>query len=188
MTAGQTIYLCKRIIHSLRIETAPALKKRIFVAEIAMLRASASHNNGIGHQIVGAVNEVATDGRNAFQRASSGRNVGALRLAFTEVLQELRKCLFAGAKEDCVGMSRCLFGKGSDVPSSQADKRSTLAIVVGNPVCPICIGDVNLNYDEVRRIRQVLAVRHVHQQGWRDRRAKDTPQELPARAAGITSI
>src|SRR6476620_9987973 len=149
MTSGQALNFCQRIIDLLCVEAPATLEECVLVAKVAVLWTASRDHNRVRYKVVGAVNQVAADRRNALQRASSRGNVDVLWLARAKVLQKLRKRLFTGTEKDRVSMSRRLFGKGSDVQSSQADKCSPLAIVVGDPVCAICVGDVNLYDNEV---------------------------------------
>ena len=72
MSSGQPLDLGQRIVYPLRVEAAPALKERVFIAEVAVLRTAARHHNGIRHQVIATPNQVAPNGWNPLQRAACG--------------------------------------------------------------------------------------------------------------------
>src|ERR1035438_5301299 len=122
MVFRQAVDLGQRIIDPLRVKALATLKKRVFVTEVAMMRASARHNYGIRHQIVVALDEVATNGWNTLQSSAFRRCVDVLRYSRAKVLQELQKGLLTGPEEDGVSMSRGLIWERSDVQPAETDK------------------------------------------------------------------
>jgi hypothetical protein len=117
-----------------------------------MLRTSTCDDNGIWHQVQPALNEIATDWWNAFQRAAGCRNINLLRSAGTKIFEELWERLFAWSKKDRVRMSAGFFGQGSHMQSAEADKCSTFSIMVCELVGAVRIGDVDLDHHQIRRV------------------------------------
>ena len=71
-----------------------------------------------------------------------------------KVLEELRKRLITGAEEDGVGVRSGFVGQRSDVESAEADERADAAVVVGDLVGAVGVGDVDLDDDEVGRVAE----------------------------------
>ena len=91
MTSVQPLDLGQCIIHALRVEIPPALKKSILIAEVTMLRAAARYHNRIRHQVIGPANEVAANWRKSLQGAAGGGRVHPLRLTGAKIVQEFPK-------------------------------------------------------------------------------------------------
>jgi hypothetical protein len=66
-----------------------------------------------------------------------------------EVSEELGEGLLAGAEEDGIGVGGGFVGEGCDVEATKADEGSAGAVVVGEAVGAVGVGDVDLNDDEV---------------------------------------
>jgi len=131
MASGQAVDLGQCIVYLLRVKATATLKECVLVTKIAMLGASARHDDGIRHQIVVALDEVATNWRNSLQCAAFRGGVNTQRCAGTKVVQKLREGLFAGAEKDSVRMDRGLIGKRSNVQSAKADKCAQTCIGAG---------------------------------------------------------
>jgi hypothetical protein len=86
MASRQPVDLRQRIVHPLCVESLPTLKERILVTEVAMLRASARHHDGIRHQIIVAPDEIAAHRRKTLQRAPPRGGVNAPRAPRAKVL------------------------------------------------------------------------------------------------------
>ena len=70
MASRQAVDFGESFVDTLRVETSAALKERVLVAEVAVLRTAARDDDGIGNEIRGATDEVAANRRNAFERAT----------------------------------------------------------------------------------------------------------------------
>ena len=99
MASGQPLDLGQRIVDPLGVEAAAALKEGVFVAEVAVLRTSARHDDGVGHEIVAALDEIAADRRHALQRAACCGGVDALRLAGAKVCRNCGKVCSPGPRK-----------------------------------------------------------------------------------------
>jgi hypothetical protein len=152
MPARQPIDFRQRIVDALRVERAPAGEERILVAEVAMLRTAAGDDDRVGDEIVAPGDEIAPDGRYAFERSSGGGHVASRRPSSAEVGEKSRERLLARAEEDRVGMRRRFVGQGGDVQSTERDEAAARSIQIGKPIRPIRIGDVDLDDDEIGRI------------------------------------
>jgi hypothetical protein len=60
------------VVYPLRVKSAATLKEGVFVAEVAVLGTSARYYDGVRHQVIGAPNEIAADGRNPFESPARG--------------------------------------------------------------------------------------------------------------------
>src|SRR5262249_15011747 len=129
--------------------TAAALKERVLVAKVAMLGTATRDYDRIGDEVVAATNQVATNKWKTIQGAAARRNVDLLRFACAEIAEKLRERLFAGAEEDRVGVRGGFVGQRRDMKTAQANKNSFCAVVVGEAIRPVCVGDVDLDHDEV---------------------------------------
>ena len=67
----------------------------------------------------------------------------------TKFSQELRKRLLTRANEDCISMGSGLVGQRRHMQPIECDERAVRAIVIGQSVGSIGVGDVNLDDDEV---------------------------------------
>ena len=149
--AGQSIDLGERIVYALRVERASALEEGVLVAEVAMLRTSARDDDRVRDEIGAATDQVAPDRRQPFQRPAGSRDVSGSRATGSEVLEELRKNLFARAEEDCVGVRGGLVREGGDVQAAEGNEDALRPVVIGQRIGAARAGDVDLNRDEVRR-------------------------------------
>ncbi len=104
MAAGKAVDFGERFIDALGVKAAAALEERILVAEVAMLRAAAGDDDGIGNEIRSAADEVAANGRDALKGTAGGRGIDGLRNSRAEVSEELRERLIARAEKDGVGV------------------------------------------------------------------------------------
>lgn len=152
MSARQPLDLGQCLVDPLGVETAPAAEKGILVAEVAMLRTTARDDDRIGHEIALALDQVAADRRQALDRAAAGRDVARLRAPRAEVIEEARECLLAGADEDGVGVARRFLGHGGDVQPAECDEAALGAIVIGQRIGAIGVGDIDLDDDEIGRV------------------------------------
>ena len=152
MAPRQALNLLERIVQTLRVKPASALKECILVAEVAMLRTAARDHDGVWNQVAIAPYQIAANGRNAFQCAARGRRVNAFLLAHAKVFQKLREGLFSGAQENCIGVSGSLFRERGYMQPTQANEGSFRAVVVRNPVSAMGIRNVDLNHHQVGNI------------------------------------
>ena len=198
VAAGQPIDLGQRVVNALGVEGTAAGEERVLVAEVAVLRTTAGHDDRVGHQIVAARDQIAANRRNAVERTSRGGLVAASRGAGAEVGEESGKGLFARAEEDGVGVRRRLVRQRSDVQSAERDERAARTVEVGQSVGAVRVRDVDLDHDEVRRIveRQrldVLVLDHGAvvrgqvggQRGEAERRKERVFDGTPERAGGF---
>ena len=112
--------LGERIVDALRVERSPALEERVLVAERAVVRAAARHDDRVRHQVAMPLDQVAPDRRDA-SSVRSARLIAALRRAGGEVAQELREGVLAGAEEDRVGVRRGFVRQRGDMQAAERD-------------------------------------------------------------------
>ena len=87
----------------------------------------ASHDDRVGHQVAMAVDQIAPDRRNAFERAARGRDDnGCAARRRARSLRNRGKCLLAGSEEDGVRVRRGLVGKGRDVQPARERRSAPL--------------------------------------------------------------
>ena len=154
MAARQALDFGQRIVDALRVEPAAAFKEGILVAEVAMLRAAARHHDRVWHEIVGAADEIAAQRRNALECAARGRGVNALRLAGAEVDARIGgRSALPGRGRWCRRVGRFV-RKRSDMQPAETNKRLFAAVVVGDAIGAVGVGDINLDQDEIRVRRQ----------------------------------
>jgi hypothetical protein len=152
MPARQPRDLRQRIVDALRVERSAAGEERVLVAEVTMLRAAARHDDGVGDEIAAALNEIAADGRDAVQRPARGRSVDLPGPAGAEVGEELREGLLARTEKDRISVRRRLVRQRRDVQAAERDERSPRAVVIGETVGAVGVGDVDLDDDQVRTV------------------------------------
>ena len=80
------------------------------------------------------------------------KHAETLRISTAKAFEELWKNLLAGAEKDCVGMRKCFVRKRSHMQSAKADECATTAVAIGNTVGAICVRNVDLYDNEVRRV------------------------------------
>jgi len=68
VTARQAADFGERVVDSLSVEPFSALEESVFVAEVAVLRASTRYDDGVGNEIKRAADQVTANGRDALQR------------------------------------------------------------------------------------------------------------------------
>ena len=120
-----------------------------------MLGTSAGHDNGIGHQIPAAADEVAANRRQPFERAAGRRDVPACGAAGGKIVEEQGKRLLAGTEKDGVGVLGGLVRKRRDVQPAQSHERASGAIVIGKPVGALSIRYVDQDHNEVGKVVQM---------------------------------
>ena len=152
MASGQARDLGERVVHALRVEPSTAGEEGVLVAEVAMLRAPAGHDNGVRHQVAAARDQVAPHRRQAIQRASRRGLVAVPRVAGAKLREKRRKRLLRRAEKNRVGVCRGFVGQGRDVQAAHRHERAPRPIVVGDAVGPIGIGDVGLDHHEIRPV------------------------------------
>src|ERR1700733_6474914 len=152
MAAGQPLYLGKRILHPLRIESTPSLIESVLITEIAMLGTAASHHDRVGNEVRRTANEIAADWWNTLQGAACRRGVDPPRFACTKVAEKVWKSLFSWAKKNAVRVHGCFPRYRRDMQSAKTDKCAPATILVCNLVRPISVGDVNLDNNQLRRV------------------------------------
>ena len=84
--------------------------------------------------------------------APGGGHVAPGRISPSQVSQEARKGLLPGADEDGVGVRRSLLRQGGDVQPAQRHEAALGAVVIGQRVSPVGVGDVDLDDDQVRGV------------------------------------
>src|SRR5690606_1919817 len=102
----QTLNFGQRVVYHLGVEPFAAGEERLFVAEITAVRAAAGDDDGVGHQVEVAFDQITTYGRQLLQGALLG-TVKGLWLTTAKIGQELGPGVFAGAQENGVGMLCC---------------------------------------------------------------------------------
>ena len=132
------------------------------------------------------LDQVAADRRDVLERPQA-RLIAALRRAGGEVAQELREGVLAGSEEDRVGVRRGFLGQRGDVQAAERDVRALAAVVIGNPIRAIGVGDVDLDDDQVRVIVEIERLDVLVLQRDVERRDRDTPPAWPGRAAETAS-
>ena len=70
VAARQPIDLRERVVHALGIEGPAAAEERVLVAEVAVLRTPASHDDRVWNQVPAPLDQVAPDWWNPIQRAA----------------------------------------------------------------------------------------------------------------------
>ena len=123
MPSRQPRDLGERIVDPLRIEAASAGEERVLVAEVAMLRAAAGHDDEFGHQVVATGDQIAADRRHAIQRTPGCRPVDRGTAAGAKVREKLREGLFARAEKDRVRVRRRFRRKRRHVQPAEHDAR-----------------------------------------------------------------
>lgn len=101
-----------------------------------------------------ALDEIAADGRDAEERASS-RLIPGLRMASAEIAQELGPYIFAGAEEDGIRVLGGFVGQRGDVQASERDEGSLAAVTIGDAISTEGRGDVDLDHNEVGSVVQI---------------------------------
>ena len=61
MAPGQARDLGERVVHALRVERSAALEERVLVAEVAVLRTAARHDDRVGDEVAAPVDQIAAD-------------------------------------------------------------------------------------------------------------------------------
>jgi hypothetical protein len=150
--ARQARDLGERGVHALRVERSAAAEERVLVAEVAVLRTPAADHDRVRDEVAVAPDQISADRRYVFDRAARRRSIEPLRTSGAELDEELRKRLLARAQEDRVGMRRGFLRERRDVQSPERDEDASRAIVIGDPVRTVRVGDVHLNDDEVRSV------------------------------------
>src|SRR5262249_28492862 len=100
----------------------------ILIAEIAMLRTTSRHHDGVRHKIVLASDQITAHRRDPLQRGSCGRDIHAFGPRFAELLQEFRKCLFSRPQKNHISVNSGLVGEGSHMQHAKTDKNSLRSI------------------------------------------------------------
>ena len=113
-----------------------------------MVRTAARDDDRVRDQVAVPLNEIAPYRRQPFQRPHR-RLVAALRRSRREVLQELREGVLARPEEDRVRVRRRLVRQRRDVQAAERDVGAARAIVIGDLVGAIRVGDVDLNDHQV---------------------------------------
>src|SRR3990172_358799 len=108
MLSRQALYLSQRFVHHLRIERPAPLEERLFITEIAGMRAAARDDDRIRHQVQVPFNQITADGRHHSQRPDRGA-VNLLWKSSPEISQESRPGIFSGTDEDRIGVLSRLF-------------------------------------------------------------------------------
>jgi hypothetical protein len=155
MATRQALDLGEGIVDALGVEGSAAVEERVLVAEIAVLRAAARHDDRIRHEIRTATNQIATDGRKAIERAAGGGDVASQRPARAEIFEELRERLLAGAEEDRIRVRGGFIGERGHVQAAEGDEDAFRAIAIGERVGAFGVGDVDLDGDEIGSIVRV---------------------------------
>ena len=104
------------------------------------------------------LDEITPDGWHLRERAALGL-VAPGGIAGLVVLEKLRPCIFAGTKEDRVGMQRRFAGQRGDVQSPEYNISTLPAVIVRNFVRAIRRCDVHLDHDQLRTVLHVLYAR-----------------------------
>src|SRR6185503_8263878 len=84
---GQPRDFGQRGVDALRVEGSPALEERILVAEVAVHRATARHDDRVRHEVAAPLDEIAAQGRNLLDGPARRRSVDRLCASLPEVAQ-----------------------------------------------------------------------------------------------------
>jgi hypothetical protein len=153
MPAGQAVHLGQRIVHGLGVEGPAALEECFLVTEVAGVRTAAGDHDRVRHQVEMALDQVASDRRQAVQRARDGR-VRRGRVACGEVREEPRPGVLARTDEDRVRMPRTFLRQRRRVEPADDDIGAACPVVVGDLVRPSGRGDIGLDHDQVGLVGQ----------------------------------
>ena len=125
--AGEAVDLRESPVDRLRVERAAALVEGILVAEVAVVRAAARHDDRIGAQVASTFDQVAAHGWDPCKPPHArGGLVPRLGPPSAEVSQELLPCALTGTDEDRIGMQRCLVGERRGMQPTDTN------------ICPAC--------------------------------------------------
>src|SRR5258706_2267398 len=102
MTPRQPRDLRERVIDPLRVESAAAFEERVFVAEVAMLRAAARDHDRVRHEVPSALDQIAAYRRQAIERAVRRRSIHARGTPGAEIRQERGERLLRRPETDRV--------------------------------------------------------------------------------------
>ena len=142
--AGETVDLRERGVDRLRVERPAALVERVLVAEVAVVRTAAGHHDRVGAQVAPTLDQIATHGWDALERAHVGAGVvPRLRAPGAEVGEERLPRALAGAGDDRVGVQRRFIGQRRGVQTPDAHVRASCPIQVGDLPGSSCRGDVD---------------------------------------------
>ena len=64
-------------------------------------------------------------------------------------LEKLREGLLRGSQDDGIGVWRCFVRQRGDVQAAEHDVRASRAVTIRDAVRAVCVGDVDLNQDQV---------------------------------------
>jgi len=156
MPARQPIDFRQRLVHTLRVERAAAVKERVLVTEVAMLRTTPGDDDGVRDEIAAAINEVAADRWDAIKRATGRGAIYGRGMAGTEIGKKLGKRLIAGPEKYGVCVPRCLIRQRRDVQTTQRHERTQSPIPIRQPIRTPGVGDVHLKDNQVRQVRPPL--------------------------------
>ena len=151
VAAWQAVYLSQGLIDALHIERLALAIERILIAEVAVMRTAARHDERVGHEVFLALDEVASDGRDVLYRPPT-RHIALLRMAGPQVTDEAREGLLAWSQKNRVDMLRRLVGQRRDVQAAHGHIGALLSIVVGNAIGPVGIGHIHLYAHQVRLV------------------------------------
>ena len=154
VTARESLDLGQRRIDGLGIEGAAPFEECLLVTEVAHVRTAARDHDRVRHQVQSPLDQIPPDRRQPCERADAG-SIRALGLAPSEVSEEARPRVLSRANEDRVGVQRRFLRQRRDVQPAERDVDATAPVVVRNPIGAPRGGDVDLNHDEVRRVRDV---------------------------------
>src|SRR6516225_10117101 len=91
MASRQAVDLGQGLVDPLGIETPSALEEGVLVTEVAVLRTSARDDDGVRNQVALALDQIAPDGRQSFDRSALMGDVAGERASGAKVPQELGK-------------------------------------------------------------------------------------------------
>src|SRR5947207_5483546 len=151
VAAGQAFDFRQRRIDRLRVEMPTLAKERLHITEIALVGTPSRHDDGVGHDVKAALDQITPNRRKAHQRAHL-RPVNSRRFAVAEVFEELRPGVFAGPQKKGVRMKRGFLRQRSHMKTSQAYVRTALAIKIGDLIGTPGGSNVDLNDDEIRHV------------------------------------
>ena len=151
VTPREAVDLGERVVDRLHVEGLAAAEERLLVAEVAEVRAAAAHDQGVGHEIPVALDEVAPRRRQPGERPFRGA-VQRPGPAGAEVGEKRRPGVLARPAEHAVGVPGGLLRQARRVEAAEADVGAPGAVVVGVAVGAAGRGDVRLDDDQVRLI------------------------------------
>ena len=111
------------------------------------MRTTAGNHDRIGTEILVPLDQIPTN-RWRLHQTSCDRLIDLLRYTSAKILQELRPCIFAGAKKNAVCVCGRLRGQCRHMQTAHTDIRTSQSVMIGNFVRSTGIGCVRFDDNE----------------------------------------